>query len=541
MVSKRKIQSNSDVVDTLLDNRAVKSSQEKSDFFNPPHPMNMPCGALGLKKQAIEEAVKLVKKHVGKKNKIVVWGDYDVDGICSTAIVWENIFSTYQGVFPYIPHRMAEGYGLTVGGVDHVIDEGAKLLIAVDNGIVANSQVEYCRKRGCDVIIIDHHQSVSVKPDANVLLHSKATCAAGLSWVFCRELNKDSVKGSLELAGMAVICDMVSVMGASRSFAAHGLSALNSTIRPGLQELITGAGLGKDRIGTYEVGFVLGPRLNAMGRLEHGIDSLRLLCTKSRERARQLAYKLGEVNQLRQNFTQTAFDHASEQIDHEHGGNVPALIWAADNSYHQGVIGLVAAKLVEKYNRPTVVVSLTPGLSKASARSVAGFDITSYLRRLGTLLTEVGGHSMAAGFSFRTVDVDTVKSKAIEVAEKSVDDLGQEKKLRIDCQIPIEMVKDSLVDEIERFSPFGLGNPQPSFMSAGVKVDEVRVVGKTGRHLKLRLGRERWSIEAIAFNFLRNWGLERGASVDVVFQLRRETWNGQNRIQMLIKESRKTE
>ncbi|MEK7163746.1 MAG: DHH family phosphoesterase, partial [Patescibacteria group bacterium] len=265
------------IIDKILEIRGIT---DPDAFFSPPHPKDIESPFDSL------PAIELIKKHIALNNKIIVYGDYDVDGICATAILWETIYAGYKNVFPHIPHRESEGYGLSIKGIDHCLSQGAKLIITVDNGIVAHDQIGYIKNNACDVIIIDHHDPEQKLPNANTILYSKDSCASGLAWFFARDYLGLSAKGqvlSLELATIATVCDLVPLLNINRSFARHGLAELENTKRVGLLALIQEASLKK--IGVYEIGYIIGPRINAMCRLEHAIDSLRLLCTHNADQA----------------------------------------------------------------------------------------------------------------------------------------------------------------------------------------------------------------------------------------------------------------
>src|SRR3989344_2919949 len=360
------------IIQKILENRGLKTKKQIDQFFHPTHPTDLPSPFDSTK------AVKLINAHIKKGHKIFIYGDYDVDGIFATAILWETLYSQYKNVFPHIPHRRSEGYGLSTAGIDHCLQQGAKLIITVDNGIVANDQVKYCRDHDCDIIIIDHHEVGDSLPDANVILHSTSTCATGLTWFFCRDFvlscHPDQAKraeGSLDFArddklslvALATICDIVPLLGINRSFVKYGLEELNHTTRPGLLALFDEASLSASppALSAYQVGFVIGPRLNAMGRLEHALDSLRLLCTKDPGKAHQLAAHLGEVNRARQELTEASVSHAFDQMKND---QMPNLIVASDQSYDEGIVGLIAAKLAEKYHRPAIAISIGETSSK---------------------------------------------------------------------------------------------------------------------------------------------------------------------------------
>ena len=504
------------IIQKLLNNRGLTSKKAVDEFFHPVHPSEI--------KSPFDPkpAIKLINSHIKKGNKIAIYGDYDVDGICSTAILWETLYSQYKNVFPHIPHRREEGYGLSIAGIDHCLAQGAKLIITVDNGITAIEQVDYCKSHGCDIIIIDHHEKGPRLPDSQFIIHDSSTCAAGLTWFFCRDFNSTQ---SLELVALAVICDIVPLLGTNRSFAKFGLEELNKTQRPGLLAVFEEAAI-KPPITPYHVGFIIGPRLNAAGRLEHALDSLRLLCTKDPAKAHDLAAHLGEVNRPRQELTQHAVEHALNSL------NITNLLVTAHESYDEGIIGLIAAKLAEKHHRPAVAISIGEKTSKGSARSIPGFHITEHLRQFESLLANVGGHAMAAGFTLESAKLAQF-AQAVSNPDIPADLLV--KKQRVDCEIPLDAIRYTLYANLKDFEPYGLGNPTPTFLTKNVHISNVRQMGKLNQHLKFNVD----DLEAVWFNVpspplkLREGP---GVSYDITYTVDQNTWNGSTKLQLIVKE-----
>ncbi len=504
-----------EIIQKILTLRGIINTDE---FFNPPHPKDIKSPFDS------QPAIDLIKKHMALNNKIIVYGDYDVDGICATAILWEALYSNYKNIFPHIPHRESEGYGLSIKGIDHCLSQDAKLIITVDNGIVAHEQIEYIKQKGCDVIIIDHHEPENQLPNANCILHSISSCAAGLSWFFARDyqsvLSAQKQVLSTELVAIATVCDLVPLLGTNRSFVKHGLEELQNTKRTGLLALINEADIKK--IGVYEIGYMIGPRLNAMGRLEHAIDSLRLLCTHNIDQAIKLAKLLGDTNKIRQDETKNAVEHALGMLDEN---NLPDLIVVSDTGYHAGVIGLIAGKLTEKYHRPCIAISIGEIESKASCRSVPGFDITSHLRQYSDLFVAVGGHSMAAGFTVTNNNLPKLLKKLSKI---KIDPNILVKKQRIDLEIPISSINYELLSRLKELEPFGLGNPAPVFSTPGVENTNVKSVGKDGKHFKFKAD----GLDAIWFN---GKSLSDG-QYNIVYQIEENNFNGKTILQLNVRD-----
>lgn len=490
----RQVKKLNDVSDILLNNRGLRTKKQKEEFFSPTSSQELSLKDVGLKSQDIQKALARIKKAVKNREKIVIYGDYDADGICGTAILWECLWKLKADVFPYIPDRFTEGYGLKPKAVDTLKKKypDLSLIVTVDNGIVALEGVGRANELGIEVIITDHHQPERKKPKAEVLLHTTEIGGAALAWIFAREIRRafkknNAVNFGLALAAIGTIADQLSLVGPNRSIAKFGLEKLRKTKRVGLVSMINNAKVQQDLVGTYEVGFILAPRINAMGRLKHGIDSLRLLCTTSTDRANDLAQLLNNTNFERQKTVQEVVDHALNAAKKKKWKGVVVL---ADDSYHEGVIGLAASRLVDEFYLPAIVISTKGEVGKASARSISGFNIIEAIRETKELLLEYGGHPMAAGFS--------IDKKNIEKFSKAINKIGFSKlkeeiltrKLKIDLELSFKDINWDLVALVKKFDPTGLGNPNPVFATKSVSVVNSRTVGKEGKHLKLKLSED---------------------------------------------------
>ena len=333
-LNKLKVQSEKfkvdDLIDLLLENRGIKTEKERDEFLNPQLETITP-NSVGIDSRQLKKALTRIKKAIDDKEQIIVFGDYDVDGITGSAILWETLHAMGANVLPYIPHRIDEGYGLSIAGISNVMekiprlaslarDDRGGLIITVDNGIVAHDAVEFANKQGIDVIITDHHTIGSTLPDAYAIVHTTKLCGAGVAYLLSQELKVQSEKfkvgedNHLELAALGTVADMVPLTGANRAIVKYGLEKLARTKRPGLLELFRQAGLEKDVFGVYDIGFIIAPRLNAAGRIESAMDSLRLLCTTSRTRASVLAEQLELTNRERQLIMKAAAEHAKEKV-----------------------------------------------------------------------------------------------------------------------------------------------------------------------------------------------------------------------------------
>jgi len=410
----------------------------------------------------------------------------------------------------------------------------------VDHGITANDKIAYAKELGIDVVVCDHHQLGEKVPDCAAIVHTDKVCAAAISWLLSQEVQSAKCKvqngreNYLDLVAIATIADLEPLIGVNRSFAQYGLKALRQTTRSGLQAIFDEAGIKKEDINTYHVGYMIAPRLNAMGRMEHALDSLRLVCTKDINQAKDLAAKLGITNKERQVLTEETARHAVESAKLKVQSE--KLIFIGHETYEQGIIGLVAGKLVEHYYRPAVVLSIGEIYSKASARSISGFNIIEAIRLQSDLLVDAGGHPMAAGFTVETTKIELLKQRLIDEAGKHITDSMLEKTLNIDMELPLSGVTLGLWEKIQDLSPFGIGNPEPVF-SCKVLVKDFRLVGAEGKHIKFRLSDGKSVISAIGFGMGKNAErLKVDQEVEVAYNLSLNEWNNERRVELKIRD-----
>lgn len=544
-----------DVLSLLLGNRGITEEKKKNEFLYPKLE-DVTASNVGIEKKVLAKAVARIKKAIADKEQIVVFGDYDVDGICASAILWETLHHLGANIMPYIPHRVDEGYGLSSKGISNVLLQipSVKLIITVDNGIVANEAVDFAREQGIDVIITDHHlpheDDAHQLPNAFAIVHTTKLCGAGVAWVLAKEFLNDEEKlvqlhktDHLVFAALATIADMVPLIDANRAIVRYGLSELRKTRRLGLRALFEEAGIDQANLQTYQVGHMISPRLNAAGRMESAMDSLRLLCTRDPKRARELADALGEVNKFRQQEMILATEHAMSKIANAKS-QMAKLLFIADESYPQGVIGLVAGKLVEKYYRPAIVIAIGETHSKASVRSIKGFNIIEFLRTHTDHFVNVGGHPMAAGFTVETVKITLLQQSLEKAADKILSEGHFVRAISIDTALPLAMVSQELHHALQALAPFGMGNPEPVF-SSKVIVKDVRIMGKDGKHLKLKLSAKneerREVVEAVGFGMgERSKELKVGDEIEVAYIIDENEWNGRKNLQLKLKDIKKS-
>lgn len=547
-----------EIVSVLLKNRGLNKKREIEEFFNPREPSELTLSELDISQIQVNKAIKRIKKAIKDKEKIVVYSDYDADGICGAAILWETLHNIGADVLPYVPHREKEGYGLSETGIKNILSDefytkGDKpsLIITVDHGIVANKEVEFAKKMNLEVIIVDHHEKGENLPEAIANVHTTKLCGAGVAYIFTRQLLKLLARagkfqggGLLELAGIATIADLVPLTGANRSFVKYGLHELNRTKRPGLLAIFEEAGIQKGNIGTYEVGFIIGPRLNAMGRMVHALDTLRLLCTNDMNKARSLAHILGLTNKERQQLTFETTLHAKTLLNQQTAATQKSkkIIFLYHESYNQGVIGLVAGRLMEEFYLPAIVISKGEEFSKASARSISGFNIIEAIRETSDLLVNCGGHPMAAGFTVETVKLEILQKRIEDLAEKKIPDEKLERTLKIDLEVELSDINWGGFGKVSEFAPFGMGNPEPVFCLKDIVVQNFQTMGIDGKHLKLFISnKDGHLIEALGFG-MGNLASElikqqeKGKTIDLAFIISSNIWNGNKKLQLKIKD-----
>lgn len=531
-------------MEAILRDRGIITNAEKKDFLNPPDPGTLTAKDVGIATDKLSRAMDRIEHAVKNKESIVVYADYDADGITAGAILWETLWKLGARVMPYIPRRSEEGYGLSEKGIDAVRAQyDPALIITVDHGITAKDQVEYAKKLGIEVIVTDHHVPPVSLPQCTIV-HTTKLSGSGVSWFIAKELNRVYKTENTELIALpaiGTIADLLPLIGINRSIVKWGLLAIRKTKRIGLEALIREAGVENATLDTYAVSHMLAPRLNAMGRLEHALDALRLLCTKDEVKAAILAQKLGITNKERQKLTEETVTHARDLFVGASARDITKkkLIFLAHESYNPGVIGLVAGRLTEEFYRPTIVLSIGDGFAKASARSIAGFNIVEAIRSCSELLVDVGGHPMAAGFTVETKNIPKLQKKLEALAEKELDDDKLIRVLKIDTQIPLSAVTQTLWNSLQSLAPFGFGNYEPIFASRNVRVSDVRLIGATKKHLKLKVHEplSREVFDAVAFNMAGEYGkLQSDALVDITYTIDMNEWNGRRNLQLKMKD-----
>jgi len=532
------------LIEILLKNRNIKNQEE---FLNPLSPLSIPLSFFGFKKE-IKQTLVLLEQFKKSKQMIVVYTDYDADGITGGTILWETLHLMGFHVMPYVPHRRHEGYGFSVKGIDNVKKEfNPSLIISVDHGINGKKEIAYAASMGIKIIVTDHHLAPNELPDkAESIFHIPALSGSGVAYFFAKEifryfsspteknherLNEYFQSDYLALAAIGTIADLVPLIGPSRSVVYHGLAAFKTTKRKGIKQIIKEAGITDKEITPYEIGFIIAPRINAVGRLEHAIDALRLLCTHNEKQAAEIATQIGGTNKERQELVTSSVNEAKEMVEKlmKKEKKLPLIITLTSPSWNEGIIGLIASKITEHYSRPTIVMTKADGFWKGSARSVNDFHMTDFLRSLDTYLISIGGHKGAAGFSIYEEKKNIFLKKVQSQAKKIVKEEDFEKRIRIDIKLPLRFINLTFAHELEKLSPFGIGNPNPIFMSE-VNILEKKLFGKKMEHVRLYVKDAKQSsfpMEFISFFRAKEFDkVTKGQTLSVIYNTDVNRWNG---------------
>ncbi len=528
----------------LLIRRGFGTAESAKRYLRPRlDQLHDPALMLGMT-TAVERLVRAIRGG----ERIVVHGDYDVDGMSSTAVLVRTLRTLGGEAVPFIPRRIEDGYDLTMAGVDAAIAAGATVLVTCDCGTNALAPVEAACNAGIDVIITDHHLPSGPLPKCLAVLNPKQggcdypdddLAAVGIAFklalALTRAMGRDEneVYKLLDLVALATIADVAPLRGENRVLARAGLKVMKESPNPGLRALMRSSGLEGKPLNAGRIGFVLAPRLNAVGRLGHALRGVELLMSESEHEANEIARELEELNRTRQDIDRKTLARARELIEEIDLDSTYGIVLAEDG-WHPGVIGIVASRLLEEHGRPVLLIALDGELGKGSGRSISAFDLHGALTECRDLLIRFGGHRAAAGVTIARVDVPELARRFNEIAlaHLTVDDLAAE--LRVDLELPLSEATSELEGLLRHFEPFGPSNPTPVLVSRGVRLAApARVMGDG--HLKLRLRTDSGEIEAIG------WGMAALASeldlstpFDIAYRLERDEWNGVPRLQAKI-------
>jgi len=534
----------------LLWDRGLKTQKAIDEFFNPDYDEDLHDPFL-LKD--IKKALKRIEQAGEKKEKVAIFADYDADGICGAVLLYE-ILAVYN-IEPevYIPDRNSEGYGLNLKAIEQIAKKNAKLILTIDCGMTDVEEVKLANKLGMDVIIVDHHEIPKNLPKAYAIINPKQKkCKypfkelAGTGVAFkvlqavrvTKKLPISWEKWLLDLVGIATVTDSMLILGENRTLVKYGLIVLSQTKRLGLKTLIEKARI-KGDLDTYTIGFILGPRINAASRVDHGTLAFQLLLTKQRDRAEDLAAHLEAKNQERQRQMGKIMNEARERVLKNLSKR--RIIFETDETWTSGLAGLIAQKLRDEFWRPAFICQLSKNHTVCSARGgIVGFDVIKALNKCKGLLEEYGGHPYAAAFRIDTCNLDKLKKALGKIAAEKLkkDDLVPF--LNIDAEVEEGDLNWQVFDEIQRFAPFGSSNSEPLFSMRGLTVYGMRNVGAKNNHAKLVLEKNDKKFQAIGFGLAEYCGkIKVEDKVDVVFQMISNEWNGNKELQLKIVDLKK--
>lgn len=542
-----------EMVVQVLYNRNVREPASVQRFVAQDVPLHDPFDLKGM-----DAAVERIAHAVRCGERIAVYGDFDADGVTSTALLTQTLRALGATVAPYIPDRVDEGYGLNAEALEKLAERGAALILTVDCGIRSVEEVAHGCRLGLDVIVTDHHSVGPMLPPALAVINPKQPgcpypfkelAGVGVAFKLAQALlraapavgeDSDSLREEhlLDLVALGTVADVAPLLDENRSLVQRGLAQLAAPWRKGVQALMAKAGVRPERVSSTAIGFVLGPRINAAGRLGSAMLAYHLLMTRDRATANRYAEQLDQLNRERQRLTLEATELAREQVLGQ-AGETPHLLFAVSSRFLAGIVGLVAGRLVDEFYRPAVVVEWGQEESRASCRSIAEFHVTRALDECADLLVRHGGHAAAAGFTVRTENLPALRERLQRIARRELAETEPTPGLEIDAELTLGPDLYHLYDQLAVLQPFGEANPEPVFVSRGLQVGQRQAVGQEGQHLKLAVSDGQVWWDAIAFR--------RGAEVDqlpdrvdLAYQLDLNEWNDQKRLQLIVQDWRPT-
>lgn len=557
------------LVERVLRARGLSGGAEADAFLNPSlKQLHDPSTLPGL-----DRAADRILRAARDGESLVIYGDYDVDGVSATAILFHALRAIVPGcrVSTYVPHRLEEGYGLSVASVGELAQRGADLIVSVDCGVTAFAAAAEARQRGVDLIITDHHnlpgQSEGL-PDAHTIVHPRLPgsdypfgdlCGAGVAFKLAWRLltmaqgaarldgpMRELLLELLGLASLGVIADVVPLLGENRVIAKFGLARIKYSTLPGLRAIVEASGLGGERVSAEGVGFQLAPRLNACGRMGHAREAVELLTEAQGARANEIAHRLCRLNDERRRTEKTIFEQACEMA-HEAGmtGGDRRAIVLAHPEWHAGVVGVVCSRLTEKFARPAILLARSEGVCHGSGRSVEGVNLHKLLEQCSSHLTSFGGHDMAAGLKLAEESLGAFREAFTESVNEVLSEDGLMPRVSYDAAARLGEISPAAVEAFERLAPFGRDNPPVRLRVQGVRVaNPPRLMGTDQKHVAVFLdeGAQSGAVRAVAWNWGERAGrLQAGARLEVLVVPKVSTWNGARRLELEIVDVRVTE
>lgn len=541
-----------DIAIQLLCNRGIANKKEADSFFSPDYEK---MGDPYLLKD-MDKAVKRILVAIEKEENIVVFGDYDVDGITATAVVYGILEKLKARVSFYIPHRMQEGYGLNKKAIDFIANKKTNLIITVDNGVSNKEEVSYANKKGIDVIVTDHHEVPKILPNAIAIINpkrsddkypSKNLAGVGVAFKLAHAIviavnkkrkkeiiSEGYLKWYLDLVALGTFSDIVPLLGENRIISHFGLMVLAKTKNVGLRALEKVAEVDLKNSDPYMIGYQIAPRLNAAGRMAHAAVALELLLTRDEGEAGVLAMRLEKLNRERQDVVSKIVDGIKIEFKKK---EIEKIILLKDEKWSSGIIGLIAGRISGEFSRPVFAMSCDKDLIKGSVRSDVEFNVIETLSLFEKIFINYGGHKGAGGFSLKTEDYELFQLQVSQYGQNKLKDEDLVSYLKIEKEISFSEINKKLFDEIKKFEPFGCENPEPIFITKNVKVKEAKKVGKDSTHTKLKLIKDGIEFSAILFNHGEMGDqLYYGKDLDIVYKISENEWNGRKNLELKIED-----
>lgn len=499
-----------------------------------------------LSMRGMPEAVARIRQAVINREKILIHGDYDVDGITGTAVVALTLEKLGADFETFLPERERDGYGVSARAISEAAERGIKILITVDCGVAASEQIKLARKLGLDVIVIDHHRiPASGLPNANIILNPlqekcpyvfKELSAAGLAFKLSQALLGDSALEYLDLAALSTISDVAPLYSENRVIVKKGLETIAAQKKAGIAALINVSKVQSKKITTTHVGFQLAPRINAAGRMGSPDAALRLLMTGSLKEAASLAQILDGENQARKEVEKRCTKEALQTIERTVNFNRDKVIVVASDEWHVGVIGIVAARLVDKYHRPAIVIGIQNGVGKGSGRSIAGFHLFHAMQHAKDHLLEFGGHAQAAGLSIEPSKVDAFRAAMNQYAAEHLDSAALQPSIEFDLELSLNQIDEVFLSELNLLEPHGAGNPPPRFLTRELKiVSNPRKTPIGVYEAVLSDGSETRMAQIKDEDYLKLVGLPKSDIFTAIYEIRTKSWNGLDSVLLAVK------
>lgn len=538
----------SNEIGQILLNRSIESKEDIEMFTNPS--LDYLRDPFLLKD--MDRAVERIKLAISEGHNIWIFGDYDVDGVSSTSIMVLYFKSIAYPVNYYIPNRLEEGYGLNTDAIDHIKSQEGDLIISVDCGITSVKEVEYAKSLGIDVIITDHHECQEDLPAAYAVIDPKredcnypfkGICGCGVAFKLIHALSgRDefykNIKSYLEIVSLATICDIMPILDENRIIVKNGMEILGQGNNLGMKALLEVCGLDGTKIKSSHLGFALGPRINASGRLGFSRLGVELFTTDSPQEARILAHMMDDKNTQRQEVEAKIHMEVEDIISKDKSFRDDKVLVVSGKGWHHGIIGIVASKVTEKYYKPCILLCEEGNMAVGSARSIKGFDIFSALFECRDYMTKFGGHQQAAGMSMELDKISLLRKKINQIANYELEKEDLIETIRVEYEISESSLDLDLVEELHLLEPFGIKNPTPYFMLRNCLLKRVMTIGKDKSHLKMVVDKDR-EFEVIGFGmaYMKS-GYQEGDLVDLVFQVDSNTFNNRTSLQLLLKDMR---